>query len=765
MNLWFFILTASLSAFQGLLCFKTISGFNRVALRWKKELSLERNALLNSSDAARLLDQQLSGEWSYDAQRRIGVVAPLLGVIGTAIQFLRVTDFSRTDMFQQIPGIYNGIACGAFAAVVSQALMFFIHRRWVKFRINVDLADDSTGITQAAAYFSNGLQRLLADTEDRCARLMLDVQEKIAARTERTAEILELSMKNQEQVTLTVGDVFSRHLSDAIAHSALTARTTLEPLERALLENHRTITAAMRETLELHTAVSTTLKDALRGGESLAQLSDRLDAVSEKLTDTVVHFSDSSIPVVQSALSRFSASVVQFTEGVEHSTEAVTASSTQFTEFTGSLTNVGIQMQESSNDLRSSSTLFAKQCEGVADSHAKTHAAISEGLAKSVEVLSQVAKLGTQIAASLELAKEGSGAIERVSQDMKTVSASFETSVQALAESGLPRALDLMNHFTSGVIDLRTQVQNSTEVVRQSTVAYTAVMQSLSDSQESIRAAVLRDIEGITQSTASLKAINTEFVASLQCAAQSRDALTSVTRNLEAASQQLAPSLEELTKNGLPKAQAIMGDFVTHVVRLGESIQRSSTSLNSGSGGFDNFISKLKETSDSLSIASTGMQSCSDQFGGSLVQLSNTLTASATSLSDAVDKQLGGKLLRAQAGLAEGLELAAKSAEKLPSALSALNTTLSNAGSQIDGVGSMSTQVAASVTKMRDTVDSLSSSIDRQRDVVSDWRGILDAIPNSLQVRTESSVKALVAHLAEITAEVGKLVVSIRESR
>ena len=107
MNLWFFILTASLSAFQGLLCFKTISGFNRVALRWKKELSLERNALLNSSDAARLLDQQLSGEWSYDAQRRIGVVAPLLGVIGTAIQILRVTDFSRTDMFQHIPGIYN----------------------------------------------------------------------------------------------------------------------------------------------------------------------------------------------------------------------------------------------------------------------------------------------------------------------------------------------------------------------------------------------------------------------------------------------------------------------------------------------------------------------------------------------------------------------------------------------------------------------------------------------------------------------------------
>ncbi|MFM8479404.1 MAG: hypothetical protein ACKOEO_26745, partial [Planctomycetaceae bacterium] len=569
----------------------------------------------------------------------------------------------------------------------------------------------------------------------------------------------------QEQVALTIGDVFSRHLSDAIAHSASTARATLEPLERALLENHRTISAAMRGTVELHTAVSTTLKDALRGGVSLAQLSDRLDAVSEKLTATVDHFSDSSIPAVQSALARFSASVVHFTEGVEHSTEAVTASSAQFTEFTGSLTNVGVQMQESSNVLRSSSTFFAEQCEGMAQSHQQTHAAISEGLAESVTVLNQVAELGTQIAASLELAKEGSGAIEQVSRDMKIVSESFGKSAQDLAESGLPKALEMMNHFTSGVLDLRTQVQNGTEAVRQSTEGYTVVLKFLSDSQESIRAAVLRDIEGITQSAESLKAINTEFVASLQCAAQSRDALTSVTRNLEAASRQLAPSLEELTKNGLPKAQNIMGDFFTHVVRLGESMQKSSTSLNDGSGGFDNFISKLKETSDTLSIAATGMQSCSGQFGGSLVQLSNTLTALATSLSDVVDQQLGDRLLRVQVDLAKGLESAANSAKELPSALSALKSTLSNAGSQINGVGSMSNEVVASVTKMRDTVDSLSSSIDRQREVVSDWRGILDAIPNSLQVRTESSVKGLVAHLAEITAEVGKLAISIRESR
>lgn len=765
MNSWFLVVTGLLFSFQVFLCIKTISGFNRVALRWKKELALERNALLNSSDAARMLDQQLSGEWSYDAQRRIGIVAPLLGVIGTAIQFLGVSDFSRSDTFKEIPGIYIGIACGAFIAVISQVSMFLIHRRWVKFRLNVDIADDSSGITQAAAYFTNGLQRLLADTESRCSRMISDVQEKIIVRTERTAELLELSIRNQEEISKTFDTAFNKHLSDAISHSVSAARVTLEPLEQALLESHRTITAAMRETVELHTAVSSTLKDALRGGESLSQLSEKLDAVSNKLSATVDHFSDSSIPVVHSALSRFSASVLQFTEGVEHSTEAVTASSSQFTAFTGSLNGVGIQMQDSSNDLRNSSTLFVAQCKCMAESHLQTHNEISALLVQSVNVLNRVAELGNEIAGSLSLAKESSDAIEQVSRDMQSVSISFGNSVQILAESGLPKALDMMNYFTSGVIDLRTQVQYGTEAVRQSTESYANIMQSLSESRDSIREAVLRDIEGVTQSTETLKAINTEFISSLKSAERSRNVLRDVTQSLEVTSQHLTPSLEELTRNGILKAQAIMGDFVTHVLRLGESMQRSSLSLNSGVGGLENLILKLEATSNNLTAASTALQSCSDQFGGSLLQLSHSLTASATTLSNAVDHQIGDRLSQVQIDLADGLESAAKSAKALPSAMSALEKTLSNAGSQIASVGPISTQVSASVAKLRDSVDSLSSSIDRQSGVVADWRSILDAIPSSLQVRTESSVKALVAHLAEITTEVGKLAIATRESR
>jgi hypothetical protein len=754
-----------LLAFQAFLFYKTRRSFGRVAKRWKKEVRLDRNSLLNSSDAAKLLDQQLFGEWSYDAQRRLGVVTPLLGVIVTAFKFHNISGLTGDVLDSGILELYSGVLLGASAAVWSQFLLFWIHRDWARFRVSVDLEEESTGITQAAAQFSSGLQFLLADTTTRCMDLLSEVQRTVTSQMQESSKLIENSMRTQEFVAKQIGDVFSQQLSEVIKKSSDATRKALEPYERTLIDNYRAIADAMENVRTLHTSVASTLNQALSGGESLARLSKDLDNVSTSLTAAFVDLSEGAFPSLRLAIGSFSNQVTQFAEGVTRSSLIVSDSTTQFSDLTAGLAAIGDTMRLTAGGLRESSDAFGGQCREMVASQREVHERISENLDRSLEVLGHVAALNHEIASALTVAKEGSGVMEKITADMKTVSGSFEKSVKDLAESGLPTTLELLGGFATGVTDLRSQVQFSAESLQQVTDGFNSAIASLSKSSDSIHSAVIKDIEGLRESAHSLQGINAEISHSLDQAAKSRLAMQTVTSELTATSESLGPALKHLSQQGISGAQRLLEEFSAEVRNLSERMRGSSSTFQTGFGRLERLVEAIEETRLSLEAAASGVNSSSAVFSGALENTSTLLLTSARSLGETLDEEIGEKLVNAQRTLASGLASASESAQDLPDAIRGLSETLKSGKSQIDSLGNVSSEVSSSLSIMRQVVDSLKLSVDRQTESVSHWRAILDAIPESLQVRTDNSVKTLIAHLAEITADVGRLADSVRNSR
>ncbi len=711
------------------------------------------------------MDQQLFGESSYDAQRRLGVVAPLLGVIGTAFQFLSISELTGDVVDSGILELYSGVALGALASIWSQCLLFGIHRRWARFRVSVDLEEEATGITQAAFEFSSGLQLLLAETATRCMGFLSEVQSTVTSQMQESSKLIEHSMRTQEFVAKQIGDVFSQQLSEVIKRCSDAVRETLEPYERALIDNYRATTDAMENVRTLHTSVASTLNQALSGGESLARLSKDLDNVSTSLTAAFVDLSEGAFPSMRSAIGSFSNQVSEFAEGVTRSSLIVSDSTTQFSDLTAGLAAVGDTMRLTAGGLRESSDAFGGQCREMVASQREVHERIVENLDRSVEVLGHVAALNHEIASALTLAKEGSGVMEKITADMKTVSGSFEKSVKDFAESGLPTSLELLDGFTTGVTDLRSQVQHSADSLQQVTQEFHSTIVSLSMSSHCIHEAVIKDIEGLRESAHSLQGINAEISHSLDQAAKSRLAMQTVTSELTATSESLGPALKHLSQEGISGAERLLEEFSAEVRNLSERMRVSSSTFQTGFGRLERLVKAIEETRLSLEAAASGVNSSSAVFSGALENTSTLLLTSARSLGETLDEEIGEKLVNAQRTLASGLASASESAQDLPDAIRGLSETLKSGKAQIDSLGNVSSEVSSSLSIMRQVVDSLKLSVDRQTESVSHWRAILDAIPESLQVRTDNSVKTLIAHLAEITADVGRLADSVRNSR
>lgn len=280
--------------------------FSAIVEQWKREAALGRNALLNSSEVRQLLQRMLHRSLAYEILRRLTVAMPLAGVLLTWLKFGELSgDAGMQRLLASGRSLYDGVAAGAFLALLNQGMLVLVHYRWERYTANVDLPEDTAGITAAAADFSTGLRVTLSRTVGECNALISEVQSGIRERSAAVDNVLADAISSHRELAERLTAEFSSQLHEAINVATASATATLQATQKKVNDNNELMLKSIQSVLDLHNEVSVTLQQVKSGSESLTTISATLTTSTTAISDSFEELNTVGLPQIKATLDVF----------------------------------------------------------------------------------------------------------------------------------------------------------------------------------------------------------------------------------------------------------------------------------------------------------------------------------------------------------------------------------------------------------------------------------------------------------------------------
>lgn len=733
-----------------------LARFPRFVERWNREVRLDRNALLDSSDLTKLLDQFLLGDPWYDFLRRVSIIAPLAGVVYTAIQFGMLekglgvgagTDFGDLSVVSKL---YEGVAAGAAVAGLNQLMLFVVQMRWRKYRMSADLKSGSTNVNSTAARFSTGLQNLLAETQDRCSRMLDEMHARTSENTRVSSERLESAASMQLRLGTELTATFRQRLDEALRHATEEAVQAVAPIHRSIVEHGRLLGKVMAETGRLHSDLAGVLELSRERGDTLSSLVDRLTGTVQQLESSFSAMASTEIPLIRQRLSEFSADVQGMGASVKLSVDELNSSSEQLSSFMGAVGTAGGEIAKASAALRDSAAFFGTECRDAAASLQLHHSDMKSNMQGSLEAMRTMLELNSQVSGTLKQASASTSVLREVTDRMGEVSKSLSQSTEMLSESGLPRALSLMDSFGEDVGKLRDQVAITTESVTQASLRLSSFYEKLQISGDELQELIKGEREMLRTSVNEMLKFNNEFPQALQQVIAGGRSIRDASQTLEAVSSQLSVFFAELIKTGIPEARNVVQGFSANVMDFASQVREGTQSVTAGAGAFSTFLSSIGTSGSALSTVATQVRESTGSFSKSVSDAGTSLQTAVGRLDAAIEGELVVRLRALHSELENGLQQTRDISVQISPAMQQLSQAASAASGTLQGIGKVSSDVSGSVQGMATTVTALTKSLEDQKAVLAKWGSIVESVPKALKDQTDGVLKDMIAQFGQI---------------
>lgn len=386
------------------------------------------------------LDSRVAGSGDYLLLQRMGVAAPLLGVLLTVLGFIWVNppedqEISIGQMFQQVYPLVAGVGTGAALAFINQGLLHLagwkaehlrvIARTWFDTVIWSSVGLDTQAATVKAIAAMDRMSATLAAAADK--------QLKNAARLDKSAAAMQAATANFQEMVQTMGSEM-HGLPETLAGLQRATAASAEALDKLLPMSRRAVAGLDVSVAAFRSAVEQDFVEAARKHHSsIESLTEAVTATTtgshQMLSTAAEQFQDSARAINDAANSlthrmneqgNLSAEIVATQHSLRDAVAQLTETSHQFRHTLDS--TVG----PTQHQLSTATSSFAASAE-------RLSTFIQQGLDPATARLTELHTTLGELQNTVRKIQEFNGAgteISQLSESLKQASSAAETMVE-----------------------------------------------------------------------------------------------------------------------------------------------------------------------------------------------------------------------------------------------------------------------------------------------------------------------------------------------
>ncbi len=575
---------------------------------------LGNNQFISRAEIGASLDSLFFDSGEYQALRRLGISAPLIGVLISAILIAKVPGSSTPGTLQlpDLSSLFAGVFVGVLIALTNQVCLWWAELQFRKLRDRIDatlpnsplidfLDDSRNRVSSMVDQHRRALEEALRTTID-VARTQVQelVSESTSAIEGLNAVIAEghTAIRDQQEIVVNASKASSDHV-EQLATASADFRNVLSELKTHLGKTMTTFDATLQSLDGNATRLLDTSHDIQKNSASLLDSlgeSHRavLDGLASATSKTTAEISNLQTVVRDSAtvanrVSEVTSSALSALESLPGSLIAATGAagelmrnaSRQAEQLTGELKTSSSQLQEST---RNFATILTRSADEVAATSQKAITVQSALVTSAGGAANQFIKEFNVASANFR------GTLSELQSNISSMTGRFDTTLQSLDGNA-------------------TLLLNTSRDIQKNSAS---LLDSLGETQRTVLDGLSSATSKTTEEISRLQAVVRDSTTVANHVSGATSAALTTIKDLPASLTAATNAAGELMKNASRQAEQLTGELKTSTSQLQDSTRQFATRLTEAGNQLTNMstqtINLLHAQSQKSSDASKSLE-------------------------------------------------------------------------------------------------------------------------------------------------------------